>query len=83
MIYSVSAVILCYSLILQNTFLENVVLTVFLVGIILIVILLLLFPYILYIPGDNSYIENILKRSKKPQAKILIDYKKKFFDKGV
>lgn len=76
---NVTALILSRDYILKANFIEWITwlfLTVFIISTLTIV---LLFPFILYIPGDQSYMEKILKNSKIPHAQCLIEYKKKKF----
>jgi hypothetical protein len=68
-----------HSFLEEISFFQHLIFGIMSISSVTIIILVLLFPYLLYVPGDDSFIEILLTNSNKPQAKLLINHKKRVF----
>ena len=80
-IYGLILIVIFKRFIIESNYIELIPFFIFVLVTIALVIVILVFPFILYIPGDNSQLENILIKSKLPHAQYLIDYKKNLLKK--
>lgn len=78
--YGLIACLLNYNNIKQQTYIQLIPFIIFtlLVGFVILTILLL--PFVIYIPGDGSFIDRTLTKNRIPHAKYLIQYKKNNFE---
>lgn len=77
LICSFGVITLYYNWIVEATYMECVLFIVLTMLILSLIVTILLFPYVLYIPGDDSYLDKILSNSNTPQAKCLVEAKSK------
>jgi len=80
-IYGLSSIMLNYTFVAKATYGEVIMFLIIMLLFLFVIITALLWPFLLYIPGDCSRIEKILSESKLPHARYLIEYKRNIFKK--
>lgn len=68
-------------IILTLNIIESILFVIISTTIICLVWVILLLPFVLFIPGDNGYIEKILESSNSLHGQLLIEYKKSLLKK--
>ena len=78
---TLSIVFLNYNTIMNGSMLENIFFILLFMAFSLAAHLILVLPYVLYIPGDGSCLESVLKNSEIPHATILVSFKENMYKK--